>query len=121
MDKPVYPCIHYSELEPFSELHPLCGEWEFYRREVDRLIAEGHERKFVLSKGNEIVGFFDTVRDAHREGLKRFGVYSPYLIRQILTYERVYKSGAIVGNLANPAVNTIQQSMATRTPLAKSA
>src|SRR5947209_19608520 len=43
--------ISYTELpapQPHSQLY---REWNFYRREVGRLPAEGHEGRFILIKG----------------------------------------------------------------------
>ncbi len=91
MDKPPYPCIHYSELKPFSTPSPNDQEWDTYRKEVGRLIAEGHEGEFVLIKGTEIGGFYDSFWEAHRAGLERFGVFSPFFIHQVQTYERLFR------------------------------
>jgi hypothetical protein len=94
MDKPAYPCIHYSELGPNTRPTPLDLEWETYRKEVGRLIADGHEGQFVMIKGTEIVGFFDSFWDAHRAGLDQFGVFSPFFIHQVQTWERLFKLGS---------------------------
>ena len=120
MTKPEYPCVHFSELKPFDSGSPLSEEWDTYRKQVGRLIAEGNEQKFVLIKGNVIVGFFETMRDAHREGLKRFGVYS-YLVRQILTYERVYKVSPLTTPLILTGIGSGTNEPTGPLPLAKSA
>jgi hypothetical protein len=99
----------------------LHDEWEIYRQEVGRLIEEGHERKFVLIRDREIIGFCETLRDAHREGLNRFGVYAKYLIHQILTYERIYKAGSIVGQTATSSTAEKAETLTPQMPLAKSA
>jgi hypothetical protein len=121
MEKPNYPCIHYSELKPFTLPTGLDVEWNTYRSEVARLIAEGHEGEFVLIKGNEIAGFFPTFRDAHRYGLANFGVFAPYFIHQVQTYERIYK----VGLLGSKGISGTERSTAQHSvigpPLAKSA
>lgn len=86
------PKIHYSELGPARPGSSNAVEWETYRREVGRLIAEGHEGKYVLLDGEEVVGIFDTWEDAKREGLTRYckqGRQS--VIRHILTYEPTLK------------------------------
>lgn len=45
-----------------------------YRRELPRLLAEGHEGRFVLIKGDEIVSVWDTFDDAIQAGCERFGL-----------------------------------------------
>lgn len=78
--------IHYSELPPGSPGTPLYEEWELYRRESARLLSEGHESRWILIKGREILGIFDTHESALREGTKRYRL-QPFLIHQIVTRE----------------------------------
>ena len=58
------------------------------RREVGRLLAEGHEGRFVLIKGEEVIGLFDTREQALEVGSDRF-LLQPKLIQRILTREPV--------------------------------
>jgi len=51
---------------------PLEREAETYRREVGRLLAEGHAGRHVLIKGDEIVSIWDTQRDALQAGRDQF-------------------------------------------------
>jgi hypothetical protein len=82
--------IHYSELQPFRDAGPLTVEWDFYRREVGRLLAEGNEGRWVLIKDEEIIGLFDTREEATAEGYKRYLIArQPFLVHQIQTRERV--------------------------------
>jgi len=37
--------IHYTELPEDASESPIAREWNFYRREAGRLLAEGHEGK----------------------------------------------------------------------------
>src|SRR5882724_1554299 len=53
---------------------PLEREAETYRREVVRLLAEGHAGRHVLIKGDEVVSIWDTQRDALQAGRDRFGL-----------------------------------------------
>jgi hypothetical protein len=85
-----YPTIHYTELQPFQDGGPLTVEWDFYRREVGRLLAEGHEGKHVLIKGEEIIGFFETRVAALDAAYDRF-LGQPFLVHQIQTWERLYR------------------------------
>jgi hypothetical protein len=79
--------IHYSALPPALPNSPLAEEWETYRREVGRLLSEGLEGKHVLIHHGEILGVFSTRAEATQEGIRRFFIYEPMLVRQILTYE----------------------------------
>jgi hypothetical protein len=50
-----------------------------------------HRGEFVVIQGNEIAdGFFGTYADALRAGLKRFGVESGFLVKQVWVTEPVY-------------------------------
>ena len=59
-----YHTIHYTELPPMPLDEPQGVECEFYRREVGRLLAEGHEGRWVFIKGEEIIGIYDTREEA---------------------------------------------------------
>src|SRR5436305_1752930 len=84
------PTIHYSELAPAAPGSQLAAECETYRREVGRLIGEGHEGKWVLIKGDEIIGIFDAERQALEVRAERF-FRQPVLVRQILAREPVLR------------------------------
>jgi len=85
-----WPTIHYTELAPARPDFPLYSEWETYRREVGRLLAEGHEGRWILIKGEEIIGIWDTEAEVLDEGYKRF-LLQGFMIHQILTRERVIR------------------------------
>src|SRR5262245_8850172 len=76
------PDIHHSELPAGDAASPLCREWNTYRREAGRLLAEGHEGKFILVHGETILGLFDTWDAAREAGLERF-LLQPFLVHQI--------------------------------------
>lgn len=82
--------IHWSELPPAQPDSPLAAEWEAYRREVGRLLAEGQEGKFALIKGDEIIGIFDTWDEARRVGLSKY-LMQPHTVRPILSREPVIR------------------------------
>jgi hypothetical protein len=50
------PC---TDLPPARTDSPLFAEWNAYRREVGRLLAEGRQGQFVLIKAERIVALFD--------------------------------------------------------------
>jgi hypothetical protein len=81
--------IHFSELPPSPPDSPRDVEWETYRREVARLIDEGHEGKWVLIKNDAIIGVYNTLEEVRKQG---YGRYFPegFLIHQIQTWEKVY-------------------------------
>lgn len=57
-----------------------------YRRQVSRLLAEGHEGRWVLLKGEEIIGIWDTEAEVRAAAVERYPM-QPVLIRQILIRE----------------------------------
>jgi len=81
--------IDYTELAPGRPDSPTAQEWETYRREVGRLLADGHEGRVVLIKGDQIVGFFDSEEDAEIAGYRQF-LMSPFLIHRVREHEPVY-------------------------------
>ncbi len=78
--------IHYTELPPDNTNGPLSTEWNFYRREVGRLLAEGLEGKWLLIKGETIVGIWDTREQAYEVALQKY-LMEPSLIQQVLSRE----------------------------------
>jgi hypothetical protein len=82
--------IHYTQLQRDTRNGPLSTEWNTYLDELPRLLAEGHEGKFVLIKGNQVIGLFETWDDARREGQDRFFMQAMF-IHQIRTEEPVYR------------------------------
>ncbi len=63
---------HYTELTELPPDDVLYHEWHTYLRELPRWLAEGAEGKFVLIKGTEIIGMFDTSDAAYEVGEQRF-------------------------------------------------
>lgn len=82
--------VHYSELPAGEPDSPLFQEWNTYRQEAGRLLAEGNEGKFVLIKNDLIVGIFETWDQAREAGLERY-LRSPFLVHQIQTRERILR------------------------------
>jgi hypothetical protein len=80
--------LHHSKLPAEDIGSPIASEWEVYRREVGRLLGEGHEGKWVLIKGKEVIGIFDSWDHAREEGVKRF-LLQPMLVKQVLTWEPI--------------------------------
>jgi hypothetical protein len=83
--------IHHTELPPAQPGDPTGREWEAYRREVGRLLAEGHEGKWVLFKGDDIIGLFDSKEDADDEARRRY-LLQGRLVHQIRANEPVVRT-----------------------------
>jgi hypothetical protein len=56
-------------------------EIAFYEEQRAELLAR-HAGMFVLIKGRELIGVFNTIEQALAEGARRFGLDS-YLVRQV--------------------------------------
>lgn len=64
-------------------------ELDTYNRQLPTLLSNEGEGKFVLIQGEEIIDLFGTYEDALKEGYKRFGVTTPFLVKQISGVEHV--------------------------------
>lgn len=80
------PTIHYTEMPDWPKDDLLYEEAQTFRRELPRLLAEGHEGKWALIKGNEVVGVFDTLDQTHWAGVERFGV-QPFIMQPIREWQ----------------------------------
>jgi hypothetical protein len=80
------PAIHHTELPEAKPDSPLYHEWNFYRSEVGRLLAEGHEGRFLLIKGQDIIGIWDTQEEAKAAALEKY-LMQPCLIHQVRSRE----------------------------------
>jgi hypothetical protein len=89
---PERPTIHYSELPPARPDHLLGKEWNTYRSQVGRLLAEGNQGRWVLIKGEEIVGIWDTQEEATEVRNQRFCMQD-VVLRQILEREPILRGG----------------------------
>lgn len=85
---PELPTIHHTELPPAKPGESLAEEWETYRREVGRLLAEGNEGRYILIKGQQIIGIWDRQDDALATGYKMF-LLQPFMVQRIQERERV--------------------------------
>jgi hypothetical protein len=88
--------LHYTELTPAEPDEPLATECNVYVREVGRLLAEGHEGKHILIKGEEIIGIYPTEREASDEGYRRY-LLSGFMVAPIQTWQRVYRVPHLFG------------------------
>ena len=63
----------------------LKSELETYERRRETLLVQA-EGKWVLIRGDQVVGTFDTNMDAVADGYRRFGNV-PFMVKQILRVE----------------------------------
>jgi hypothetical protein len=93
---PLPPCqlrtIHYTELPVAPPDSQIATEWNFYRRQVGRLLAGGHDGKWVLIKGEHIIGLWNTEEEANRVRIERF-LMQPVMMKQILEREPLLRIG----------------------------
>lgn len=71
---------------------PIETEWNIYRRELPRLLAEGQEGRWVLIKGEQIVGLFESRDEAVQAGYKSFGIVH-LLVQEVLRWQRPIRAG----------------------------
>jgi hypothetical protein len=79
-------CIHYTELPDVPPDDVYFDEWNTFRRELPRLLAEGNEGKFVLLKGKKIIGIYDTWEAGRSAGLEKY-LLQGFLVQPIRTWE----------------------------------
>jgi hypothetical protein len=87
----VVPHTELPEAKPGSVFY---HEWNTYRREVGRLLAEGNEGKWLVIKGDAILGIFDTMQQANSAGLALIienKIKRPFALRQVLAKEPILK------------------------------
>jgi hypothetical protein len=85
--------ISYTELPAPQRHSQLVREWNFYRREVGKLLAEGHEGQFILIKGEEIIGIWDTQEEAETVARLRY-LLQPCLIHQVRSREPLLRTSS---------------------------
>ena len=84
------PTIHHTELKEDLSDGPLARPWNVYVREVGKLLADGHEGKWVLIADEEIVGVFEDRREATILAYSTYRGRSP-MIHQVSEAEPVYR------------------------------
>jgi hypothetical protein len=82
--------IHCTELSEANTGEPLYLEWNTYRREVGRLLAEGHEGQYTLIKNDTVLGVYACETAALAEGFKRFPGQT-FLVHQIREMEPILR------------------------------
>jgi hypothetical protein len=70
----------------------LAAEWQMFRREVARLLADGQRGRFALVKVGHSLTIWDTLADAARAGRLLFGT-EPCLVQEIQPSLRALRVG----------------------------
>ncbi len=87
---PDLPTIPYTELAEAPLDSPIATEWNYYRRQVGRLLVEGNQGKWVLIEGERIVGIWDTYEEADKA---RASLGRPVMLKQVLEREPLLRIG----------------------------
>ena len=82
--------VHYTELPALPPDNTFFHEWQAYRRDVAKLIADGLEGKWVVIKEGTIQGIFEGWKLGYRFGLDR-NKQQTFLLHQILTNEPIHR------------------------------
>jgi hypothetical protein len=84
------PTIHYTQIaEPPPESENY-QELQTFRREMPRLLTEGHEGKWALVKGDKIVGVFETFDDGYRAGRERY-LFQLFLVQPVREWQPLFQ------------------------------
>ncbi len=91
-----YATMYCTELPQDTSGGALGREWDFYIRRVAELVAAGHEGRWVLIQGENIVGLWDSAEEANRYRLETFPM-QPVLMKQICVREPILRGGVGFG------------------------
>jgi hypothetical protein len=87
--------IEYTELPEDKSDSSTAREWNCYRREAGRLLADGREGQWVLIKGEEVVGIWATREEAKKVAVERY-LMQAVLIRQVLRREPILRGPTLL-------------------------
>ena len=77
-----------DEVPDIPDGQPFAQEWQAFKREVGRLLREGHVGKFAAFKGDRLVGIWDTLLEAVWSGYEQAGD-EECLVQEIQLYVRL--------------------------------
>ncbi|MEW5717969.1 MAG: hypothetical protein AB1817_05025 [Chloroflexota bacterium] len=77
----------------------LDQELRFYQENKAMLLSQ-YNGKFIVIKGQELIGSFDTINDALAEGARRFGLES-FLVRRVQERQEEIRVPALTLGLLN--------------------
>jgi hypothetical protein len=67
----------------------LQREYDFFCAHRKKFMKT-HKYKFVVIKGEEVIGFYDCYEKALEAGLARFGATTPFFIEEVKKEEVIY-------------------------------
>ena len=83
--------IHYSDVPDLPADDQLYREFQTFRREQARLLAEGAEGKCALVKGDEIIGIFADDEAAYRAGCQKYPT-ELFMVKTIHEWEPIIRT-----------------------------
>ena len=84
------PTIHYTQLAEHPTDSPIYREMQTFRRELPRLVAEGHEGKWALIKGDEIIGLYESFDDGCRAGWERY-LRQRFIVQPVREWQPLFR------------------------------
>jgi hypothetical protein len=87
--------VQYPPLPDAEPGSPMAEEWTMFKREVGRLLQEGHRGKFALIKAGQAITIWDTFYDAVQAAQSLDG-NGKTLVQEVLPYlrRRPFRIGA---------------------------
>jgi hypothetical protein len=82
MDLDKLPTIHFTQMAEPAPDSPIYREVQTFRRELPRLLAEGHEGKWALIQGSEIIGLYATLEEGYRLGRAKL-LLQPFIVQPV--------------------------------------
>ncbi len=64
-------------------------EYKFFLSHLEEF-SKSHLNEFVLIKGDQLLGFFNSYEKALRDGLARFGTNIPFFIKEVKKEEEIH-------------------------------
>ena len=72
-----------------EEQNRLAAELQHYSRCKPEWLAQ-RSGKYVVIKGDSVLGFYSTFEAAYRAGASEYGIATDFLVKQILEHEPVF-------------------------------
>jgi hypothetical protein len=85
-----HPTIHWTELQEVPSGSRIATEWNFFLKQIGRLLAEGQAGKWLLIKGEEIIGIWGTEQEAHEVRIQQYPL-EDVLLKQICEREPILR------------------------------
>jgi hypothetical protein len=83
------PTIHYTQIAEPLPNDPDYQELQTFRRELPRLLAQGHEHKWALIKRDEVIGVYVTFDEGCRAGRERY-LLEAFLVQPVREWQPLF-------------------------------